>query len=425
MINLDSLRVVGMAQLNDHFNRPLYEDYSFARIPQTVCALLSVDQPQGIPFGPRNDLYDQYDAVVLLLIDAFGWRFFERFADLHPFLQRITRDGLVCKLSSQFPSTTSAHVTTIHTGQPVGDTGVLEWFYYEPLADAMIAPLLFSFAGDKERATLLKAGILPDAILPKSTLYQRLARYDVQSYVFQQYLYAYSPYSTHITAGSTIVPYRSLPESLVTLCQRITKQQQRSYYFLYYDTIDTICHLYGPDSTQLDAEIVTLLDMLERVLHRQLAQTGKRTLLLITADHGQVAINPQTTLYLNHLLPNLQRMMRTNRAGQPLVPGGSSRDMFLYITEQHLDEAQAMLTHQLAGKAEVYRVADLITQNFFGTPHPSPTFLSRVGNLVVLPYANESVWWYEQGRFEQHFWGSHGGLTPEELETILLVQRYN
>jgi len=42
-----------------------------------------------------------------------------------------------------------------------------------------------------------------------------------------------------------------------------------------------------------------------------------------------------------------------------------------------------------------------------------------VGNLVILSYRYESVWWYEKGKFEQNFYGHHGGLTPQEMETIL------
>ena len=88
----------------------------------------------------------KYDAVILFLVDGFGWRFFERFQD-KPFLKRLAKHGQVEKLISQFPSTTAAHITTIHTGWTVGQSGVHEWIYYEPLVDAVIAPLLFSYAG--------------------------------------------------------------------------------------------------------------------------------------------------------------------------------------------------------------------------------------------------------------------------------------
>jgi hypothetical protein len=99
--------------------------------------------------------------------------------------------------------------------------------------------------------------------------------------------------------------------------------------------------------------------------------------------------------------------------------------MFLHIKDEHLDEAQATLQDHLEGKAEVYRTTDLIAQWFFGTDHPSPVFLGRVGNLVILPYEHESVWWYESDRFDQHYFGHHGGLTRPEMETELLAQPYD
>ena len=107
---------------------PLYADYGFAQIPQTVLHCLGASERKGVPFGARDDLYRQYDTVILLLVDAFGWRFFERYANRAPFLKRFVDHGMVAKLTSQFPSTTAAHVTAIHTGLPVGKSGVFESF---------------------------------------------------------------------------------------------------------------------------------------------------------------------------------------------------------------------------------------------------------------------------------------------------------
>lgn len=46
-----------------------------------------------------------------------------------------------------------------------------------------------------------------------------------------------------------------------------------------------------------------------------------------------------------------------------------------------------------------------------------------VGDLVILSYKGESVWWYERGRYEQGYYGHHGGLTREEMETVLLARQ--
>ena len=127
-----------MLELNSTFIKPRYDEGGFAGIPARIKSA----------FASGN-----YDAVVLFLVDGFGWRFFERFQDA-PFLKRMARQGRVEKLTSQFPSTTAAHLTTIHTGWNVGQTGVHEWIYYEPVADAIIAPLLFSYSG------LIKVGFM-------------------------------------------------------------------------------------------------------------------------------------------------------------------------------------------------------------------------------------------------------------------------
>jgi hypothetical protein len=146
----------------------------------------------------------------------------------------------------------------------------------------------------------------------------------------------------------------------------------------------------------------------------------KRVLFLMTADHGQVEVDPQTTIYLNTnpRFAGAERYLKANRNGQLLVPAGSARDMFLHIREDVLDEAHAFLSARLEGKADVVRVDALIKDGYFGT-EVSSRFRERVGNLVLLPYRYESVWWYEKNRFEQKFYGHHGGLTPQEMETVL------
>jgi hypothetical protein len=83
-----------------------------------------------------------------------------------------------------------------------------------------------------------------------------------------------------------------------------------------------------------------------------------------------------------------------------------------------LEEAQTFLSRRLEGRADVIKVDSLIEDGYFGN-EISSRFRERVGNLVILPYRYESVWWYEKNKFEQRFYGHHGGLTPQEIETVL------
>jgi hypothetical protein len=128
-------------------------------------------------------------------------------------------------------------------------------------------------------------------------------------------------------------------------------------------------------------------------------------------------VDPKTTIFLNRdkRFKGVERFFKTNRDGELLVPAGSARDMFLYVKDELLDEAQEFFSKRLEGKAEVVRTSWLMENGYFGT-EISPEFRERVGNLVILPYRYESVWWYEKDRFEQRFYGHHGGLTPQEME---------
>ena len=392
-----------MLKLNSQFIRPRYDEGGFAGIPERVKAA----------FASAN-----YDAVVLFLIDGLGWRFFERFQEA-PFLKRIAKQGRIEKLISQFPSTTAAHLTTIHTGWNVGQSGVHEWIYYEPQLDAIIAPLLFSYAGMWERDTLKPTEVQPASLYPRGVFYPGLKKMGVRSFAFGIREYTPSSYSSAVMEGAELRAFKTLSEALINLGLLLHEQTGPAYVYLYFDRIDMLAHDYGPAAPQTEAEIETFLLMMEYYFER-VFKGKKRILFLMTADHGQVEVNPQTTIYLNidPRLAEVKRFLRTNRKGQLLVPAGSPRDMFLYIKEDLLDEALAFLTLRFEGKADVVRTESLIEHGYFG-PEVSSRFRERVGNLVILPYRFESVWWYEKGKFEQKFYGHHGGLTPQEMETVL------
>lgn len=427
MINEASVQAVNASWLNTSFRKPLYASYNFSQIPATVEHLLTGEGEAGLPDDVLGDMPRQYQKVIFLYVDAFGWRFFEKYADRYPFLQRFTDHGVVSKLTSQFPSTTAAHITAIHTGLPPGETGIYEWYYYEPLLDRIIAPLIFSYAGDDAPGTItLPRRFNMQSLFPYETIHQRLSRQSVKSYVFQHASYTPSTYSNLVLAGAKAIPYKTLSEALVHLAQAVNAETEKAYFYFYFDAIDSIGHVYGPDSREFDAEVNTFMISAEMLLHEALSGQTKDTLLLVSADHGQVNISPETTVYINKVMPSIGDMIKRNDDGRLLAPAGSPRDMFLHIREERLDEAFDLLTNlpELQGKAKIYKVSDLIHAGYFSAGRPSERFLERVANLVILSYDGQSAYWYQKGRYEQEFYGHHGGLVPGEMDIPLLALAY-
>ena len=352
--------------------------------------------------------------MLLVYFDAFGWRTCERHSG-HPLLLHAERHGLVRKLTSQFPSTTAAHVTTIHGGRPVGEHGVYEWFVYEPKLDRIIAPLLYSYAGDKERDSLLGAALTPGDVYPKGRFYDALRAAGIPSHCALPAEIARSTPNQILLDGATVHAYATPAQGLATIADALAGP---GHGFVYLSDVDTAMHQLGPDHPVVERLVDALLTVLQQALLGGALPAG--TLVLIVADHGMDAIDPTTTVFVNRIWPELEAHLRTGADGRPLAPAGSCRDLFLHTRDGHRDHVRARLQELLSGKAEVHAVDELVAQGVFG-PLVSERFRDRVADLVVLPYAGESVFWHEAGRFEQQFFGQHGGLTPAEMEIPLVA----
>jgi Type I phosphodiesterase / nucleotide pyrophosphatase len=380
----------------------------FDQLPATIERLLT-----GVAAGSALDepvLRERFERVALVYLDAFGWTFLERQHD-HPLLGRVRADGLVAQLTSQFPSTTTAHVTTIHSGLPVAEHGLYEWHLLEPTLNRLITPLLFSFSGDSERETL--AGVLdPEDIYPGESFYARLAEHGVRSSVAQPVTFARSSPNKVLLRGADVLPF-STPEEGLAAAAAALAATELAYALVYLDEVDGLMHDVGPDAAAADLAFADALTMIEH------ASFPSGTLVLLTADHGMSPVDPTRTVYVNQIWPELAAYLATGADGKPLAPAGSCRDLFLHVRSGHIDEVRDGLSDRLDGIAEVVTAEALIAAGVFA--EPSAHLRTRLGDVVVLPRYGEAVFWHEPGRFVQNLHGQHGGLSPQEMEIPLLA----
>ena len=383
---------------------------SFADLPAVIShALVGVGEP------PLAALPGRYDKVVLVVLDGFGRRFLERHAG-HSLVQRFQDEGVVVPLRSQFPSTTTAHMTTLHTGLPTREHGLYEWNVYEPSLDRIICPLPFCYAGDHDRESLAQAGIEPAELFPFETFYERLMAEGVPTTVLADAEFVPSSYTDAMFRGAElVVPTHALAPAIVALGRELARPGPR-YLFLYDGWVDYIGHLHGPDSEEFDAQCDATLTLIERYL---LPCLKPGTLLLITADHGQITTDPAAIVFLDEIWPPIRDHLRTGRDGRPLPAAGSPRDVFLHVREDDMSIVESALAEALGGQAEVHRTQTLIDAGVFGGP-VSRRLRDRVGDVAVLPAPGAAVWLRDgdDSRLPMHR-GLHGGLTEDEMLTYV------
>jgi predicted AlkP superfamily pyrophosphatase or phosphodiesterase len=391
------------------FIKPQYETYCFSQIPNTILRLFGCGSG-GLPKECTRG--EDYQSVILLLIDGFGWRFLDKYKDRYPFLKRFFEAGVVSKLTSQFPSTTAAHMTTLCANQTVGEHGIYEWFMYEPLLERVVAPLLYTLAGDKKGGPL---ALEPALFFPEGQLFKELKRHNIRCTVFQQEMIAHSIYSKWMFDGAERIVYKSWPQAL-----RLLKEHWRlpGFFYLYFGEFDTEAHHHGTSSPEVAQALDRCFIELEAALMSGLLPES--TALIVTADHGMIDINPATTIYLNQKFPGLEHKLKKGADGHVLSPAGSCRDYFLHVQPSHLEEVLSELKVGLQEVAWVTLTSDLIEQGFFGPKGVSDRCKERMGDIAMIAKGSNSIWWYEKDRFEQKLHAMHGGLTPDELETIFL-----
>jgi hypothetical protein len=400
--------------------KPIYADYSFGNIPNTLHYLLT-----GEKLGPLlpedcfGGAYPSLRRVVLFFIDAFGWKFWQEHHGRFASMRHVTENGVLTPISALFPSTTAASVSTMNMGVLPAAHSLYEWNVYIPAYGETIQTLPFRPLGPQPRDACLAKGYDPAELLTvEETVHQRLARHGVRSIQLANMSYSDGVYNRISFAGAEVVRHHTLAESFVQLKEALEAVKGPALFNAYWAAIDSIAHHYGPGSPHHIAEIASFWQTFEAVLGGTRAED---TLFLFTADHGQVRGVAEDTIAINERWPELVDCLTVSHTGTLVRPNGSPRDMFLHVKPECRDQVLDTLRANLSGIAEVITVDSAIEAQLFGPGPYHPEFRRRLGDVLVLAHDGHFIWWREPGVLENRFHGHHGGLAPAELISALGV----
>lgn len=347
----------------------------------------------------------QHKHVVLVLIDGLGE---QQLRTLGPdcMLQR----KQCTTLSSVFPATTAAAITTLLTGQPPARHGLIGWHLHCQTTpggqDSIVAPLPMSVRYPD--GSTLRPEQLARQLLVCPPLLPRLGR---SAHILQPHYIADSPYSLHHAGGVQRTAYRDIDDAFVQLACSLQQNSAPAFHYLYLPQLDSLMHRQGCHSPAVHS----LFDQLDTAF-AQLVSIADQTdsAILVTADHGFIDTPRTRMISLDQDFPALYAML-----AQPL--SGERRAVFCHVKPGLKNDFMREAQQQLKDACWVLDSKLLLENGAFGPGEPHPQLASRCGDVILLAREDWSIRDTLPQEKPLHLPGQHGGVSAAEMTVPLIL----
>jgi hypothetical protein len=312
-------------------------------------------------------------------------------------------------VTSVFPSTTAAALTTLQNGVAPGTHGMVGYTLFIQSLGRVVNMVFFKpVDGGSFDPTRLKLR----SFVPVPTVFDRLADVGIPSVVVSHREYSRSPLTIVQSGDTPYAGHRTATEFAHLLLRNATLPGRRLV-FGYWAGLDMLEHTYGPDSAVCGAE----LDLLQQVLLdgflSPLQDSGEDVAVIITADHGQASVPEDQTVPLAAL--------STASGGWKRAATGERRSLGLKMS----DNAAQRLAAAVEGRGVVLSVADALKAGLYGPGALHHDVEDRIGNTLLLARDRTSFPFRPpRSDSSEPSLGAHGSLTADEMLVPLLCWRF-
>jgi len=337
--------------------------------------------------------------VVLFLIDGFGYEFLKKFGK-----DTIFERNLRGKMTTVFPSSTSAAITAINTGLTPQEHGMTGWHMHLKELGTQIIPLPFIYR--LNRSSLSEAYDIKKLfrLRPFYNLIRKGKAYNVMPEAI-----AGSDFTLAISGKSKRLSYGSLDDCLRKVKKIAKLNGKRKFIFVYYPIHDDMSHDLGVHSKQVKKHFNNLAKKFEAF-----SDSLKKfnTKIIVAADHGEVDI--KDPIYLDDH-PKLRDMLV-----MPLC--GEIRFAYAYVKSGKSKDFEKYVRTKFKKYCKLYKSEELIKKGVFGKFKIHDRFRDRIGDYVLIARRNYGIIdkLANNKDRKRHNVSDHGGLTKEELFVPLI-----
>ena len=318
--------------------------------------------------------------VVALLLDGLGVKSLEYHLPQESFLRR----HFITGISSVFPTTTTAAITSLESGLTPAEHGWLGWSLYFSELDKIVNtfPNTDKLTGE-QAADYHVAG----RYLPYKSIYGKIHEAGNAE-----------AYSVSKFGSNKIESFDGMTDEIV----RLSRRQGRKYIYAYWEDPDAAMHMKGCE----DSSITEWLKEADRRLEH-MANELEDTLLIIIADHGHININNKVlTDY-----PQLTKMMKRSISIESRTGG-------FYIKDKYKDDFPEEFKKIFGEDFLLLHKKDVIHMRLFGDGAIHPKFEELIGDYLAIAVSDQNI---VSSPKSMRFASNHAGLTDQEMMVPLIV----
>jgi hypothetical protein len=369
---------------------PVLPEFDGACIVNVVPALLARNDPDynvpdWLPATAR-----QARQIVLLVVDGVGWEQLRARPKLAPTL--LAAEGIDRAITSVAPSTTACALTSITTGRPPCEHGILGYRLAD--GDEILNVLRWrtgSATSRDARRTKPARKFQPFPSFPGSPWpVPVVSRAEFGSTGFTAAHLGNSPLHGYKVASS-------LPVEVGRLLR-----DGEPFIYAYYDGIDKVAHGNGL-GIHYDAELRTV----DRLVEDLVAELPPEAALVVTADHGQIDIGPRVELLGRDVMSSVQFL------------SGEGRFRWLHARPGAADDLLAATSERYGVSTWVRARDQLIDEGLFGG-QPNTELVARLGDVALLPFG-PIAFIDPADTGENRLQSRHGSLTSDEMLVPLVA----
>lgn len=401
---------------------PYYDGLSIRNLAHTVVRLLISKPPEsGLGTSPLDlrlweAYWGQVRRVVLFLTDGLGWRLFnEIMAEDDEAAQAaddLIGEGTLTPITSIAPSTTAAALPAIWTGSSPAATGLAGNKLFLREYGVLASMLHYSPLHGRHRADILEDWGLDFAtFMPPQTISEKLEESQIPTFLLLQKDLMGSGLSRLMHRGVRHYRRHFGYNDLWIELRELLRQTRRNRCFvnIYWSAVDSISHLHGNANEQAITEIRRQLVDLRAALFADGVADG-RTLFMLVADHGHVAV-PNYVDLTEH--PPIFDALRCD-------PGGDGRFGYLYLRHDYRALVRDYVADQLCDRLATFDPAQALHDGLFGPEPPYRETAPRIGDLAL--FARGGVNFGINSKKPSFSLSRHGGFTDREMLVPLLMR---